>query len=56
VDSLSLVLDVFKWLTKKVAQLFGYQIGEFDQIIGAVVIFSLVVVLVGVLLRFYLPA
>jgi hypothetical protein len=39
-DSLSLLIDFLKWIAKTLASMFGYQLSEFEQSIGAVFVLS----------------
>ncbi len=52
-DFLSLVIDILKWVSKKLSAIFGYQMDEFEQIICAVLLFSLTVMLAGIFLRYF---
>jgi hypothetical protein len=52
-DYLSLLIDFLKWSAKTLAAALGYQMGELEQVVCAVLILSLGFVFVGFVIRFF---
>jgi hypothetical protein len=55
-DSLSLAIDFLKWCVKGIAFKIGFQLGEFEQILGAVLLLALGIFCAGFFLRGMLNA
>jgi hypothetical protein len=55
-DSLSLAIDFLKWCVKGIASKIGFQLGEFEQILGAVLLLALGIFCAGFFLRGMLNA
>jgi hypothetical protein len=53
-DTLSLLIDFLKWCAKVIASKFGYQFGEFEQIIGAYFLLLLGISCVVIFVRVFM--
>jgi hypothetical protein len=51
VDSISLAIDFLKWTAKQLASMFGCQLSEFEQSLGAIFVLSLGIFCVSVIIQ-----